>query len=154
MRSGSGLSEGAFALSLNDDVPDGRVDRVHHAESLAVDVRGARGQFPQHDRRKPRAARRLLDHGRDPGVKLVLAGALAGGDRARAGPNRTEHVAQHLDVQPLLAAVVVIEHRLVDVSPGGNAIDAGGVVAALGRTRARRPGKWQSGPVRHAVVSY
>ena len=42
------------------------------------------------------------------------------------------HVGHDLHVQPLLAAVVVIEHCLVDAGLVGVACDAGGVIAALG----------------------
>ena len=63
---------------------------------------------------------------------FVFRGAATLGDRAGARADRAKHVAQDLDVQPLLAAVVVVEHRLVDAGPVGDAVDAGGVVAALG----------------------
>jgi hypothetical protein len=127
-----GLPECLFTLSLHDDVLERGIDRVHHAEGVAVDVRRAGGELPQHDGREPRACRRLLDDSQDPGIELVLGGAGTVGNGARARPDRAEHAAEHLDVQPQLAAVVVVEHRLVDMRLRGDAVDAGGVVAALG----------------------
>ena len=68
----------------------------------------------------------------DPGVELVLGRAGTVGDGADPGADRAKHVAQHLEVQPELAAVVVVDHRLVDARPGGDAVHAGGVEPALG----------------------
>ena len=84
-------------------------------------------------------------------IVTIQASSLASADsapwamaRVRAA-DRAKHVAQDLHVQPLLAAVVVIEHRLVDAGLVGDAIDAGGVIAALGELvggglEDRRPG--------------
>ena len=41
------------------------------------------------------------------------------------------------EVQATLAPEVVVEHRLVDVCPRGDAVDAGGVEAALGELLGR-----------------
>ena len=51
--------------------------------------------------------------------------------RTRA-PDGAHHVADDLGVERALAAEVVVEHRLVDAGAGGDAVGAGGVVAALG----------------------
>src|SRR6185436_7799112 len=82
--------------------------------------------------REPRARRRFLDQRADPRVELVLGGTRAISDGAYAGTDRAHHVANDFRVERALAAEVVIQHRLVDAGAGGDAVSAGGVVAALG----------------------
>ncbi len=127
-----GVAEHAVALALHDDVAHRGEDRVHHADRLGIEMRSAGRDLAQHDGREPGAGAGLLDDGDDPGVELVFGGAGAVGDGAGAGADGAEHVAEHLDVEPELAAVVVVDHRLVDARLRGDAVDAGGVVAALG----------------------
>ncbi len=94
---------------------------------------GARGgELAQHDGGKPWAARGLFDQGADPRVELVLGRAGAVSDRAHPGTDGAHHVANDLRVELALAAEVVVEHRLVDPGPGGDAIGARGLVATLG----------------------
>ena len=99
---------------------------------VGVEVRRPGGQLAQHDGREPRAGRRFLDQGADPRVELVLGGAGAVGDGADAHADGANHVADDFGVELALAAEVVVEHRLVDPGPGGDALGAGGLVAALG----------------------
>ena len=61
-------------------------------------------------------------------MALPVRSAMA---RAR-GTDGADHVANHFEVEVALTAEVVVEHRLVDAGAGGDAIGAGGVVAALG----------------------
>ena len=84
------------------------------------------------DRRKPGALGGFFDDGGNPGVQLDLGRAGALGNRPDTGADGAKHVAQHFEVQPELAAVVVVNHRLVDAGPGSDAVHASGVESALG----------------------
>ena len=97
-----------------------------------VEVRRAGGELAQHDRGEPRAGGGFLDDGGDPRVELVLGRARTVGDGAGAAADRPHHLAHALRGKLALAAEVVVEHRLVDAGAGGDAVGAGGVVAALG----------------------
>ena len=70
--------------------------------------------------------------------------------RARAA-HRADHVAHHFEVELALAAEVVVEHRLVDAGPGGDAVGAGGVVAALGRIRCAAARKIAAAGITHGA---
>ena len=81
------------------------------------------------------------NHGRAPASSTMAAIQASSLSSAVPGPSAmarardadgAEHVAEDLEVEAVLAAVVVVEHRLVDARLGGDAVDAGGVVAALG----------------------
>ena len=64
-------------------------------------------------------------HAGDRAVDLLGGGAVSGGDAAQPFGGTREHLSQERTVQPLLAAEVVVEHRLVDPGAAGDAIDAG-----------------------------
>ena len=68
---------------------------------------------------------------------LCFGGAGTVGDGAGAAADRAHHVAHDLEVELALAAEVVVEHRLVDAGARGDAVGAGGVVAALGELERR-----------------
>ena len=126
------VAERALALPLCDHVGNAGEHGVHHVKRRGVEVRGPGGQLAQHDRREPRAGGRFLDEGADPGVELVLGRARAVGDSAHARTDGANHVADDFGIEPGLAAEVVVEHRLVDPGPGGDAFGSRRLVAALG----------------------
>jgi hypothetical protein len=155
-----GIAEGAILLALHDDVAHGGIDDVHHAERVGIEMGAAGGDLTQHDGREPRAGAGLFGDGGDPGVELVLRGAGAVGNGTGADADGAEHIAQHFHVEAVLAAVVVVDHRLVDLGLDGDAIDARAVVAAFGELASgggkdgglRRPGRaWASAFINQLV---
>ena len=74
----------------------------------------------------------FLDERGDPGVEFRLRRTVAVGNRTRAGAYCAEHVLEDFAVEVRLAAEVVVNHRLVDAGFLGDAVDAGGGIAALG----------------------
>src|SRR5205823_767517 len=69
--------------------------------------------------------------GGDGTVDLLGRGPAAGGDRPQAFAGRGEHAPEEHAVEVLFAPEVVVEHRLVDASPAGDAVDASATEATL-----------------------
>ena len=102
-------------------------------ERLAIQVRAAFGDFAQHDRGEERVLRtKPAMRGIDASILRRRAGRRSRRWPRRRSPARAKVCAEQGAVETLLAAEVVVEHRLVDAGAAGDAVDAGAGVAACG----------------------
>jgi hypothetical protein len=85
-----------------------------------------------------RPRRALVGHGADEAANLLVGGDAVAVDAFDALGQRTEHVGEDLAVERRLVVEVVVEHRLVEARPGGDAIDFGAVEPARGELERRR----------------
>jgi hypothetical protein len=114
------------------DVADRAGDARERRKGVAIEMRAAFGHLPQHDRGEEAVLRDEAGNPRDDLIQLLDGGGAGCRDGAQPFAGSAEGVAQQGPVQPLLAAEVVVEHRLVDAGSAGDAIDAGAGIAAGG----------------------